>query len=188
MYEHRFDDAREWLKADSRREPVSIMPKKLAAEVLGISFAAVSDAVRKGALRSVLIGEKTYLSAPSVYARLHRDITQSEEVHDQLAVLAAKRRTIFYGKFMEGLGLSSQSPADRNRIGVLLGDVSRRSMKERRVMLSAIVHRKSAEPTIPNSSFFELARELGKKVPRGEERKFLDREMKRVWDAYEGEA
>ena len=75
-------------------------------------------------------------------------------------------RSIFYWPIMSSLGLRQISP-DRKKIGEILGDVSRMSLKEHGVLLSALVHCKPhgatrpTRPTRPSKSFFSFAKEQG---------------------------
>ena len=61
---------------------------------------------------------------------------------------------------METVGLDSHVPADRRRIGALLDKASRPLWTEHRIVLSAIVHRRTGGKTRPGPGFAALLADL----------------------------
>ena len=68
-----------------------------------------------------------------------------EELRDRLRDVARERNTIHYGDIAPDLGLDMEDPADRVRIGGILGDISKEEHREGRPMLSAVVTHKGDE-------------------------------------------
>jgi hypothetical protein len=77
---------------------------------------------------------------------------------------------------------NSKIPADRKRIGYLLGDVSRQTFKEFGILLSVTVHRKTSGTTSPGAGFFELAEDL--KLEWDDDDVLVATEMEKVWGHY----
>ena len=82
-----------------------------------------------------------------------------DEIRDRLRDVAQKRETIHYGDIALGLGLDMEDPADRVRIGEILGEISKEEHKEGHPMLSVVVTHKGDER--PGHGFYDPGEELG---------------------------
>jgi hypothetical protein len=80
-------------------------------------------------------------------------------LHDTLVAAARRREVLFYSQVGPMLRLNFESPADRNRIGHLLGEVSRYEYSEGRPFLSRVVWYK--DMSSPGPGLFRLGVELG---------------------------
>ena len=89
----------------------------------------------------------------------------NKDLYDKLVVAARRRDLLFYSQVGPMLRLNFESPADRNRIGQLLGEISRHEHSEGRPMLSSIVWYK--DMSSPGPGLFRLGVELG--IVRGNE-------------------
>ena len=82
---------------------------------------------------------------------------------------------------MRPLGLSWTVPQHRRRIGEILGEISRKSTREKGVLLSILVHGKGTGR--PGPGFFTLAlEELGYRWDNEDD--FVAMETERVFAAY----
>lgn len=100
-----------------------------------------------------------------------------DELYEELREVARKQKTTHYNDIAPMLGLKMGDPADRVRIGQILGEISKEEHAARRPMLSAVVTHKEDER--PGLGFFELAQELGL-VGAMDSETFFIRELKRV--------
>lgn len=94
------------------------------------------------------------------------------------------RNVAFYEQVMKMLGMSRTVPADRTKIGAILGRVSEESFRKHKILLSVIVHRKTAGRTVPGPGFLTLAREL--EFTWEDDRLFVEQQGERVFDHYAG--
>jgi hypothetical protein len=89
----------------------------------------------------------------------------NKDLYDRLVAAARHREVLFYSQVAPMLRLNFESPADRNRIGHLLGEISRFEHDEGRPMLSSIVWHK--DMSSPGPGLYKLGVELG--IVRGDE-------------------
>jgi hypothetical protein len=177
-------DTTSWMAALGRGEPKHILPRSLAVEILGISKAALSVAIKNGRFSEIGIGEKTYLLLEDIMSEWKKSESVVDEVEVILEEYARLGKKIFYGELMERVDLNWRSPPDRKTIGVILAKVSRRSHTAGHGLLSALVHRKSSDPTTTGPGFFNLARSMDLLREDKSEVKFLRKQMEKVWVSY----
>jgi len=79
-------------------------------------------------------------------------------IYDKLKSIAKEQKCIYYSEIAPLANLDMDSPADRNKISEILGEISSYEHEHGRPMLSAVVIHK--ENNIPGKGFFTLAREL----------------------------
>jgi hypothetical protein len=89
----------------------------------------------------------------------------NRDLYEALVTAARGGERLFYSRVGPMLRLNFDSPADRNRIGQLLGAISRFEHAEGRPMLSSIVWYK--DMSSPGLGLYKLGEELG--VVRGNE-------------------
>jgi hypothetical protein len=89
----------------------------------------------------------------------------NKDLYDTLVAAARRRDLLFYSQVGPMLRLNFESPGDRNRIGQLLGAISRFEHAESRPMLSSIVWYK--DMSSPGPGLYRLGVELG--LVRGNE-------------------
>jgi hypothetical protein len=99
------------------------------------------------------------LQTGSAPEHVHRELYQT------LVAAARAGQILFYSQVGPMLHLDFRSPADRNRIGQLLGEIARYEHDEGRPMLSSIVWYK--DMSSPGPGLFKLGVELG--IVRGNE-------------------
>jgi len=97
-------------------------------------------------------------------------------------IAAANGEPATYQPIADMVGLDMNSPADRDRISEMLGDISRFEHEHGRPLLSAIVVLHDSR--IPGAGFFTLAKELGLQKPGEEDYLFHARELKKVYDQW----
>ncbi len=102
-----------------------------------------------------------------------------DKLCEKLREVARQQKTTHYEDIAPMLGLKMGDPADRVRIGQILGEISKQERHAGRPMLSAVVTHKGDER--PGHGFFELAQELGL-VGVMDSEKFFINELKRVHD------
>ena len=104
------------------------------------------------------------------------------QLYDRLREIAsAEGKPTTYQPVADLVGLDMDSPADRKRIGEMLGDISRYEHEHGRPLLSAVVVLQDSESKIPGAGFFVLAKELGLQEPGEEDYVFHARELKKVY-------
>jgi predicted transcriptional regulator len=162
------------------------VPVPVVAEHLRVTPAAVSAMLKNGRLRGVKIGKKkktTLVTLASLQAREAELVEEVKKVEAYLEKLAKKKtRAVFYEPVMDEIDLNWRVPADRNHIGVILANVSKRSSKNKGVLLSVLVHKKRPGVTRPSDGFFELLREL--KIPYDDADEFVRQETDKVLATY----
>ncbi len=75
--------------------------------------------------------------------------------------------------------MSPSVPADRTAIGGILDAVSQQMWEKHQIILSVIVHRKTAGRTRPGPGFFELAKRLGLYRKGDDEDELIERESEK---------
>jgi len=157
-----FETLAEYISAYRADPSIVGLPVPVVAEPLGLSPAAVTARVRSGSLEGLRIGRHSFVALQSLLNdedKMAADVLAVERYLWKQA--KAGVTAIFYEPVMATVGLTPRVPAERNRIGAILGKVSENSMEEGKVMLSVLVHRKTAGVTRPGPGFFDLARHFG---------------------------
>ena len=158
----KFDDVASYLKAIENNPSIAGVPIPLVADHLDITPAAVTGMINTGRLEALRISRSTFVSAKSLIeyqGARERDVNIVERYLWSLA--SSGTLAVFYEPVMATIGLTPAVPAHRKRIGEILGTISEKSFDEHGVMLSVLVHRKSAGQTKPGVGFFELAKGMG---------------------------
>ena len=113
----------------------------------------------------------------------------SEVIQKTLKIIeerASKKQLINYGELYPEIGLSTESPEDRKTGADVLGEVNIISLKEKGVMVSALVVLGGQH--YPAPGFFEFAVEQGKMNSGVNDFQRLDfwvQEVKKVFEAYD---
>lgn len=189
-----FRGPKAYAKALDRDESLALMPLSMAAAMLGVEVATVQGYIRRGLLREIVIGEsRDWIGLSTTEVKAMR-LSKLNEVR-RLATLARPillgaardRTTVEYGaELMEPLGLDHRHTRDRDLIGKALGSISRRTYNknntERKCMLTVLAVRKDSG--MPNSVFFELAKELGAMPQAMSEDRFFRHHKKTVFGIY----
>ena len=186
MNELSFDTAKDYLGALYADPTMAVISMQMAADARDVSRAAIDRMVRIGQLEGVRIDGTRYVRASSMRALKEKREQQVAQVRKFLEKCARKsQNVVFYEPVMDIVGLKTTIPADRKRIGVLLGEVSEQTYEESKILLTAIVHRKTASRTThPGPGFFNLAKSVGLKWDRRDDAGFLDREIEKVRKHY----
>jgi len=108
----------------------------------------------------------------------------NDSLLQKLREVASRRGITSYGHLVEELDLDMSSPADRRKIGEILGAISEEEHRRGRPMISAVVV--GSETSLPGQGFFSLARRLGK-LAGGNETGFFAEELRRVHDFWTSE-
>jgi len=162
---------------------LAVLPISQAAEHLEITPSAVVSRLRTGRLEGLQIGKTKFVLVASLQEEMATFEADVSAVQKQLKTYVKKGRVpIFYEPVMSPIGLNWQIPADRTRIGKILGAVSRRTHEEDGVLLTVIVHRKRAGTTSPGDGFFNLATNLGYNFNDSDA--FVSAQTRRVIKAY----
>ncbi len=196
LIEMEYETVAEYLDAftDDGHE-LAILPVTLAATYLGRTPAAISAMMRPRPnrkkpkelipprLQTIRIGKNRFVALHSLLTLHNEWLGDVRSVHDFLVrELSRGQEIVFYQDAMDVLDISPNIPADRAYIGRVLGEISRRTLKENGTLLSVIVHRKTRGRTGPGPGFFKLADDLGLK--RKDDRKFVEQHIEKVHDHY----
>jgi hypothetical protein len=161
------------------------IPIPFAASALGIEQTTIRAYVRSGQLKPFLLTSEwdekwTGVSGRSLLKELQARDQQVADLVDpiiyDLKELGGER--IEYGKLMPKFGLSANNPHHRNLIGQVLGEVSKRSYDEHKVMLSVQVVRKHDQ--LPSEPFFDLAVGLGAMREDTDHEEFVKRHLRKI--------
>lgn len=111
--------------------------------------------------------------------------TIHQDIYERLKEAARNEELLTYGQIAPLANLNLQSPADRNRISLILGEISTYEHENNRPLLSAIVILKGEDK--PAEGFFRLARELGRYSGRKDKDDcdFFTLETKRVFEYWQ---
>lgn len=179
-----FDDGTAYLSALKADAALAIIPFQMAADALDVTRAAVERRVRSGELEGVTIGKTRAVLAASLNAELETRRADVDTVEGMLVDLACKRETTVYGPVMAAIGLRTQVPAHRRRIGMILGKISEKSYEGHDFMLSALVFNKTAGR--PSDSFYGLGEQLDEDYANGDldNEEFLAKQLKMIFAYY----
>lgn len=142
----------------------TILPNATVAYLFGKSQAWSNKYIKGGVFDAIEIvdgdGKRiqkgiTLSSVLKYQEKLDKEMT---EVRSILVASAKKKRTIKYADLMSKVGMKFDVPYDRRKIGEILGRISRESLVEYDVMLSALAVLKTTG--MPNDYFYELAEEV----------------------------
>lgn len=155
-----FNNLCAYLLAHDARGDLAAVPVPLVADHLSVSSAAVAAMLKDGRLEGVRIGSNVLVTLASLQARETKRAGEESVTQRYLEKCAKERvRVIFYEPVMAQVGMTPRVPAHRTRIGNILGEISRKSYAQDGVLLSVLVHQKTAGVTHPGKGFFKLARE-----------------------------
>jgi hypothetical protein len=163
---------------------LAVISMQMAADHRGVSRAAIDRMARIGQLEEVRIAKTRCVRAASLLNLEAQRERQNCEVRELLEGVARKHEIVFYEPVMKKLGLKTTVPAHRTLIGQILGDLSNQTYGDHSILLSVLVHRKTAGRTRPGPGFFELAKALGFKWRSGAEMKLVDEQTEKVWRHY----
>ncbi len=160
----------------------AIIPKKMGGKALNLSRAGIEARINAGRLKEVTIGNRRFLCAKEVIETFRDDRALASKARELLEDCAKNRKTTTYGPFMRELGMTTQNPHHRSKIGSILGAISKDTFSKDGILLSVLVHRQSVGKTRPSPAFFKLAANLG--VKGHDAPNFLKKHTKRVWSLY----
>ena len=178
----KFDEAYDYLRALKSDPTLAVVPFQVAADAWGVSRATIDGMVRDHRLEGVRIAKTRYVRASSLNALIGAWNDEVTQVRKSIEKHARKGEVMFYKSLMTPLGLKTTVPADRKRIGAILGVIAEQTHHEHGVLLTAIVHRKAPGKTRPGPGFQEIAKAIGLKF--SDEEKFVATEMAKVWKHY----
>jgi hypothetical protein len=180
-----YSNIKEYIHALGRNPELAVVSMQMAADFRDVSRAAVDRMVRIGQLQEVKIKNTRCVLARDLVKLDDEFDQQVRTTRDYLEEAAARRNVVFYEQVMKALGMSRTVPADRTKIGFILGKVSEDSFhRDKKILLSVIVHRKTTGHTAPGPGFLPLARSLG--FAWQDRRLFVDQQVNRVFDHYAG--
>ena len=141
-----FEEVEDYIRAFAEDPSLALIPIPMAAELFGITGSGITARVNRGALRGIKVGGSRYVILNSVVATLKQwdeDIVMVRRFLEDQARQGVS--SVGYTPVMRLLDLSSDRPADRLKIGWILGAVSRQTFKDGKGLLSVIVHRKNTK-------------------------------------------
>jgi len=152
-----YDSPTTYLRALEHDPSLAIMSVQMVAEFRGVTRAAIDRLLRLGRLEEIKVGKTRYVRASSVVALQSGEDERIAKVKRYLEDCAREgTHHLFYDPVMSSVGLSWQVPNDRWVIGVILGEISRQTWRDHRIVLSVLVHKKTPGVTKPGPGFFGL--------------------------------
>lgn len=179
-----FDTVSDYLAELANDPELAILPLQMVADHLGLTRAAVDRMVRIGQLEEIRIEKTRFVSAESLYKRQQEHRHKVAKVRVFLEDCARERRIVTYEPVMEKIGLSPSIPADRTAIGKILGDILKKSWRKDRILLTAIVHRKTTGKTRPGPGFAAVLEEIEDFPEYEDEDAMVTEAIQKVWDHY----
>lgn len=165
-----------------------ILPIPLIAEYLDRSAPAVTAMLKAGSLNEITIGKNRFVQTASVLEKDDAEAKDVAAVRQYLMNMIAKGETAtFYEPIMERIGLVTTTPAHRTKIGAILDRISKDSHDEEGVVLSVLVHRKTAGKTRPGPGFWGMVQAEGLFDPETQDKDdFVREHTKLVFKKYAG--
>lgn len=164
---------------------LAVMPVPVVADHLGKTSAAITAMIRAGKLEEIRIKNNRFVKVSSLLDLQDEFENQIRVVTDYLVKLAKNgTHKVYYEPVMTEVDMSPSVPADRTKIGHILGEISQKTYDEKRLLLSVLVHRKAPGTTRPGPGFFDLARHMGFEWDDDDE--FVKKQTKLVLKAYSG--
>jgi hypothetical protein len=168
------------LETDAR---IAVLPLQLAANLRGVTRGAIDRMVRLRQLEEIRIGKSRFVRAWNLIERDRKHLADVAAVRTFIETRARSgEKRMFYEPVMSVVGLRPAVPADRAAIGEILCEISAETKKESGILLTVLVHRKSAGQTRPGPGFKHLAKTLGYRWDDYDG--FLDRQTQLVLNHY----
>ncbi|MGY4608608.1 hypothetical protein ACVW16_007020 [Bradyrhizobium sp. USDA 4474] len=177
-----FKNVEQYVDAFRRNSELAVVSLQMAADYRGVTRAAIERMVATKQLEVIKIRNTRCIKLQGLIDLSQAFDRQVRIARDYLEEVAAARTIIFYEQVMNALGLSRTIPADRTKVGKILGRVSEDSYEKDGILLSVIVHRKAPGRTHPGPGFLTLAEEL--EFDWDDERAFVDQEVEKVFEHY----
>jgi hypothetical protein len=178
----KFANTHEYISALRRNPDLAVISMQMAADFRHVSRAAIDRMVRIDQLTEVKIKNTRCVLARDLIKLSESFEHDVKTVREYLEDAAANRNVVFYEQAMKVLGMSRTVPAHRTKIGEILGAVSEESFAKHKILLSAIVHRKTLGRTAPGPGFLPLMRNLG--FNWQDDRLFVEQQVERVFNHY----
>lgn len=182
-----FETLNDYLEA-YRDDPYShgVLPVTLVAEYLDRSAPAVTAMLKAGSLTEITIGKNRFVQTSSLLEKDDAEAKDVATVRKYLMDMISRGETVtFYEPIMQAIGLTTTTPAHRTRIGAILDRISKDSHEEKGVVLSVLVHRKTAGTTRPGPGFWGMAESEGLFNPKEQDRdEFVRDHTKLVFKRY----
>lgn len=178
-----YDTLDDYIKAFAKDRELAIVPIPMVAEHLDRTAPAVTAMINTGKLEEIKIGKNRFVALKSL-VDLGEAFDKQVDIVMRYLIKQVKKgvSVVFYEPVMAQVGMKTTVPADRTKIGAILGKVSERSYEEKGVLLSVIVHRKTLGTTGPGPGFFSLAENM--EFEWEDDDAFVTRETKKVMKAY----
>lgn len=159
----KFDALADYLEA-YQDDPYNhgVLPIPLIAEYLDRSAPAVAAMLKAGGLTEITIGKNRFVQTSSLLEKDDAEAKDAATVRQYLMDMIARGETsTFYDPIMKIIGLTTTTPAHRTKIGAILDRISKDSHEEKGVVLSVLVHRKTAGTTRPGPGFWGMVQGEG---------------------------
>lgn len=105
----------------------------------------------------------------------------NKKIYDKLKEIAKRQETISYSQFASDCNMPYTSVDERNQFHHLIGKISEFEVKNKRPMLSVLVHHKGDVERTPGKGFFELADKLEQRNPGETDKEMQYRIIKDCW-------
>jgi hypothetical protein len=178
-----FKDVVTYIDALAKDPTLAIVSKKMAGVALGITRPAIAARIKNGSLATIEIGGAKHPRASALISARAQELSEITIIREFLEGIAARREVVTYEPVMGLLGMKTDNPHHRTKIGILLGELSRATYYENGILLSVLVHlKKPTGRSRPSSAFDKLIDEFDLDVPNVAA--FIDEEIEEVWELY----
>ena len=106
----------------------------------------------------------------------------NKKIYEKLKEIAKRQETITYSQIALDVNIPYSSVDERNEFHHLLGEISKFEVKNKRPMLSVLVHHKGDIQRTPGKGFFNLADNLNQRKERETDLQLQYRIIKDCWN------
>jgi hypothetical protein len=177
-----FESVQDYLTELHTNRDLAVVSKAMAAKSRGVSAPAIERMLADNRLTSIRISGTSCVLAKQLIELMEKEEKRRTTVRQLLEKFACEKEFVFYDQVMAPIGLSTRKPPDRKAIGAILGGISEKTYKEKGVLLSVLVHKKTAGKTLPSEGFFMLADSL--EIAYDDRDDFVEEQTRLVFECY----
>lgn len=178
----KYRSVQSYLAALDEDYSLAVISKAMAAKNLGVGAPTIDRMLEDERLTGIMVEGTTCVRASKLIDMAEEDKKRMEKVQGLLVKLARKGKHAFYSHVMDPIQLSTKSPPDRKTIARILGAISKKTYEDHGILLTVLIHKKTAGKTGPSEGFFSLADFLG--IEYGDRDDFVRKQTHLVYDFY----
>jgi len=188
-----FPTISQYLDELKENKNLAVVSMSMAAEMRNTTRAGIERMIQMEKISWAKIGKTRCVLAKSLIEAKDKYDEEIATVRKVLEEHATRGEKVFYEQVMTPIGLRTNVPAHRTKIGQILGDISHQTFNEPNekntpILLSVLVHKKTAGRTLPSEGFFNLVESLnehyGCAYDYDDRNSFVEEQMGYVFNLY----